>query len=295
MGDVYTLTQPLNVPCTRSTRPRTRATRARAHGHTSAYTVKYLCPHVLNNLDGPVYFESFALKGSNGPIHGESVSFRTGRMVTSNSVIRLDSVVFRSGAVVSSNGQVTITTLTADKAEIRTSNGPITGHYITSGDLALKTSNAPIKVTVEFGASAEHAVLEVVTSNNYINADISALSSSSSRVVTRTSNGPLFAMIVSLPNNAALSLDARTSNSRAEVFLPPAYEGSYTLKTSRLMPQVTSDEDVEDPTGRGRRRTIVTKMASRGVSAGNVYWDDQAKNKGTVSVNTSNGPITLHL
>ncbi|KAF8896718.1 hypothetical protein CPB85DRAFT_1328869 [Mucidula mucida] len=251
--------------------------------------------HVLDDLDGPVYFESLALKGSNGPIHGESVSFRSGRVVTSNGIIGLKAATFRTGAIVSSNGPVSITTLAADKAEIRTSNGPITGHYITSGDLVLKTSNAPVKVTVEFGAAADHATLDIVTSNNYINADISALSSSSSRVTARTSNGPLFAKIVNLPNIAALSLDARTSNNGAEVFLPAAYEGSYTLKTSRLIPQVKADGDIEDPMGRGRRRSVTTKMASRGVRAGNVYWDDQEKNKGTVSVQTSNGPITLHL
>lgn len=96
------------------------------------------------------------------------------------------------------------------------------------------------------------------------------------------------------PLSSLLYLESRTSNGRSDVKLHPAFEGKYALRTSNAQAQVLF-EDVDDPSGEGRRRhTEITKI-SGGVVTGNVYWGDERQSlKAWAHVSTSNGGIVLH-
>ncbi|PBK88467.1 hypothetical protein ARMGADRAFT_937255 [Armillaria gallica] len=229
---------------------------------TSATNIKNFETDVPNfsqsfqDLESRVHFGKISLKGSNMPIQAES----------------LDAV----------------------GADMRTSNAPIKGNFVASGSLVLKTSNAPIRVDVDLGdMDATKSTLELTTSNNIIEAGIK-LFSPSSDVSAHTSNGPLQIKVLESPVDSKVKLDARTSNAAAEVWLPPTYEGTYSLSTSHMQPSLRVGE-MSDPAGRGRRRMVKQNTVRRGETVGEVYWDEHNRGRGTVLVRSSNGPLSLKL
>ncbi|PBK58817.1 hypothetical protein ARMSODRAFT_967407 [Armillaria solidipes] len=229
----------------------------------------------LQDLESRVHFGKISLKGSNMPIQAESLEFDYGKIVTSNAPIQINS-------------------LDAVGADVHTSNAPIQGSFAASGSLVLKTSNAPIRVDVDLGdMDATKSTLELTTSNNIIKAGIK-LFSPSSDVSAHTSNGPLQLKVLESPVDSKVKLDARTSNADAEVWLPPTYEGTYSLSTSHMQPSLRVGE-MSDPAGRGRRRMVKQNTVRRGETVGEVYWDEHNRGRGTVLVRSSNGPLSLKL
>ncbi|KAF8896712.1 hypothetical protein CPB85DRAFT_1229670, partial [Mucidula mucida] len=216
--------------------------------------------HTISDLEGRVSFESLALKSSNGAISGES--------------------------------------LHAEQAEIQSTNAPITGHYVSSGDLRIQTSNGAIKASVEFGnhKSGRASRLDISSENAIIDTQITVVGQKS-EITTRTSNGALFVKLLEAPIDSTLNLDARTSSSIADVLLPDTYEGSYALTTSNSPVQVRNEREstIKDPAGKGRKRSVVNRTSSKGTSAGNIFWDSKAADRGTVKVRSSNGGVTLRL
>ncbi|KAK0459312.1 uncharacterized protein EV420DRAFT_1642284 [Desarmillaria tabescens] len=248
---------------------------------TSACNIKNFETDVQNfaqlfqDLENRVHFSQISLRGSNGPIQAESLQFDYGKIVTSNAPIQINS-------------------LDAIGADVRTTNSPIKGIFVASGSLVLKTSNAPIRVDVDLGdMDTTKSTLELTTSNNIIEAGIK-LFSPSSDVSAHTSNGPLEIKVLQSPVDSKVKLDARTSNAFAEVWLPPTYEGAYSLSTSHMQPSLLVEE-MSDPAGRGRRRTVRQNTVRRGETVGEVYWDERNRGRGTASVRSSNGPVSLKL
>ncbi|KAK0212268.1 hypothetical protein DFS33DRAFT_1280260 [Desarmillaria ectypa] len=230
---------------------------------------------LLKDLENRVHFGKISLRGSNAPIQAESLEFDYGKIITSNAPIKINS-------------------LDAIGAEVRTTNSPIKGFFVASGSLILKTSNAPIRADVNLGdMDVTRSTLELTTSNNIIEAGIK-LFSPSSDVSTHTSNGPLQVKVLESPVDSKVKLDARTSNAFAEVWLPPTYEGTYSLSTSHMQPSLLVEEK-SDPAGRGRRRTVKQNTVRRGETVGEVYWDERNRVRGTASVRSSNGPVSLKL
>ncbi|KAK0196019.1 hypothetical protein F5146DRAFT_924767 [Armillaria mellea] len=210
----------------------------------------------LQDLESRVHFGKISLKGSNMPIQAEASA--------------------------------------TSCADVHTTNAPIQGCFAASGSLVLKTSNGPIRVDVDLGdMDATKSTLELTTSNNNIEAGI-RLFSPSSDVSARTSNGPLQIKVLESPVDSKVKLDARTSNAFGEVWLPPTYEGTYSLSTSHMQPTLRVGE-MSDPAERGRRRTVKQNTVRRGETVGEVYWDEHNRGRGTVLVRSSNGPLSLKL
>ncbi|KAG9227349.1 hypothetical protein CCMSSC00406_0004112 [Pleurotus cornucopiae] len=206
-----------------------------------------------------------------------------------------DSVTFANITLVSSEMFITAQLLVTENALLKTSNGPISG-TIYSPDLRLITANAPISGT--FNATKS---LHLITSNAAIHADIGLTNDGdhSTDAVLKTSNGPIRSFISLLrdkecssggiysiktttsnaalgvdfptaPVNSTLSLDSKTSNAPATVSLHPTYEGRFDLLSSLFTP-VLEKSSADDPSGRGRERTIESH-SSRGVLSGRVQW-----------------------
>ncbi|KAG7449929.1 uncharacterized protein BT62DRAFT_1049940 [Guyanagaster necrorhizus] len=211
---------------------------------------------ILQDLENHVHFGKIFLKGTNAPIQVES--------------------------------------LDALGAEVHTSNGPIKGFFVASGNLVLKTSNAPMRVDVDLGdMDVTRSTLELSTSNNLVEAGIK-LSSPSSDVSAHTSNGPLRVQVLESPVDSTVIFNARTSNAFAEVGLPPTYEGTFSLSTSHMQPSLLVEE-TSDPAWRGRHRTVKQNTVRRGETIGEVYWDERNRVRGTATVRSSNGPVSLKL
>ena len=116
-------------------------------------------------------------------------------------------------------------------------------------------------------------------------------------VSTSTSNSQLTIDFPASPPDSILQFTGMTSNADVVVSLNPAYEGSFVLKTSNAKPQINSDENVNDPSGRNRTRSFDIKLQRKGVALamGDVFWDDAIVSKAGVSLHTSNAKIDLNL
>ncbi|KAI0316368.1 hypothetical protein OF83DRAFT_1060481 [Amylostereum chailletii] len=191
----------------------------------------------------------------------------------------------------------------ADQIILHTSNSPISGSFNTTSQLSLTSSNGPIDVTAaSFNDDPSQAHTMILhTSNARIAATVFLLNTvgatSAFNASTTTSNSPLIVEYASLPSEGAvLSAVAHTSNSPARLTLPPAFEGTFFVRTS-LLGAAVDRRDVEDPTGRGRQRKVEMNVMRRGVAYGKTSWEpseDESK-AGFASVTTSNGPAQLVL
>jgi len=192
--------------------------------------------------------------------------------------------------------------LTATTGLIHSSNGPISGTFNTTKALTLETSNSPIHVDVglESDKDGSSPIFIARTSNGKLEADVSLVSASGSggsfNIGARTSNSPLRVAFPASPIDSKLLFQGTTSNSPATVSLNPAYEGSFTLSTSRLGASIHRKAGVEDPSGKERKR-VINALNERGrVLTGRVYWEsDENKAQGMVGVQTSNSPVVLEI
>lgn len=136
-----------------------------------------------------------------------------------------------------------------------------------------------------------------------LGADISLFSTHENKtggafaVNAHTSNSPLEVNFLDQAPDSLLKLDAYSSNSPAGVRLHPSFEGIFELKTSIFPSVVTPDVDVEDPAGRGRKRTINVKAGRGGwIVHGDAAWvpeDPELAPAGKVKVSTKNSPLHL--
>jgi len=212
-----------------------------------------------------------------------------------------EKVLFQSLRLKGSNGRIDVESVKADRGSIETSNAGISGVFNTSSLLVLATTNA--RVDADIGLSSVDASspkLVLATTNAAVTSRISLISEESLggsfEVATSTSNGRLTIDFPASPPDSILRFAGKTSNAEVAVSLNPAYEGSFVLKTSNAKPQINSDENVTDPSGRNRTRSLNIKHQRKGVALGDVFWDDAIVSKaGSVVIRTSNAKIDLNL
>ncbi len=144
------------------------------------------------------------------------------------------------------------------------------------------------------------------TACSVLSADLSLVStfenstSGAFTVATRTSNSPLDVNFSDHAPDGLLKLDVHTSNSPAKVRLHPSFEGTFKLRTSLFAATVSPDLEVEDPAGRGRKRSVNVSTIGRysRVVHGDVAWkseDEALKPDSEVEVSTSNSPLHVSL
>jgi len=217
-------------------------------------------------------------------------------------------ILFETLDIHGSNTPISVLSLAAIHGKIQTSSGPIRGVFNASDSLELRTSNSPIQVHVGLTSHDKSEPLLIMkTSNGALESEISLFSSSSSsatettltyHVEAKTSNSPLTINFATAPVGSTLDLDASTSNSPAKVSLHSTYEGIFNLSTSIFRPQVVAAEEVEDPKGKERKRTVtIDRINGHNKVDGKVFWGDEEKSEaeGVVKVHTSNSPLILKL
>jgi hypothetical protein len=187
--------------------------------------------------------------------------------------------------------------------------------------LTITTSNAHVDIDVDFNQEkSSRAKLSITTTNGYVLVsffmiqshmtpfsfikaslglhDFTTVQASNPNfeVVTQTENAALDVTFKDAPVDSLLTHTASTSNARAHVSLHPTYEGYFTLSSnSAWINPVVKENEVEDPAGRGRSRSVHFRNV-RGFVDGDVAWVSSTPGrKGTVDVKTSNARITLDL
>lgn len=208
-----------------------------------------------------------------------------------------------NGAIHTTNGPIAGNFNTIDTLTLKSSNGLISGHFNVSKTLILETSNNPIEVEVGLKNEDEShpSFVKMRTTNGRILSAVHLLRSHASggayAIEAHTSNNPLNLIVPSSPYSSFLRLDAHTTNSPSKITLHPAYEGSYSIRSSMIAPKVEYSGDVEDPSGQGRHRVHNTHRVTRGhLVEGSVRWGEEGGEKGgSVTLSTSNSPAVLEL
>lgn len=206
-----------------------------------------------------------------------------------------DDVVLRT-----SNSHINITSIALKHGSFTSSNGYIAGHYNASGSLKLATSNGKIKATVCLLNEHDQATeLDMQTSNSIIQSELtlSTLSNTGGafEVSARTSNSPISLRYADAPLDSFLASSAVTSNSDACVKMHRTFEGSFELTTSNSSSSLKVRRGDEDPAGRGRQR-VVAQHRTGNVTSGTVSWGPGVRGpRGSTSVRSSNGRVSLEV
>jgi hypothetical protein len=111
---------------------------------------------------------------------------------------------------------------------------------------------------------------------------------------SQTMNGLSITNIHTAPVDSLIHVDTSTNLHDIRVHLPAAYEGAFVVETAFNRTDLTVDDHVADPAGKGRQRQVVHKDANAGI-AGEVSWLPKRKNakNGLVKVKTDIGRATL--
>jgi hypothetical protein len=136
----------------------------------------------------------------------------------------------------------------------------------------MKTSNAALRATVDMSAMGSYQP--------------------SFSVSGKTTNGPVTALYLSSPSMLSLSSDFATTNGRAHIALPAAFEGTIYDKTSNHHVDLDYTGNITDPSGKGRHRSLRRELR-RDVVQGKIRWDGDHHAVGNSEVVTTNAPVYI--
>jgi hypothetical protein len=116
-------------------------------------------------------------------------------------------------------------------------------------------------------------------------------------VHARTTNGPVTIVYHDSPVDSVLNFDALSTNSPIHVVLHDAYEGKFSLHTTNSNAVLDHPRDVEDPSGLGRERRLLSHSVNKQGVYGEVEWSPSRGNgrAGSVDIKTTNNLIKLSI
>ena len=97
------------------------------------------------------------------------------------------------------------------------------------------------------------------------------------------------------PVESTLVLTSKTSTGSINTDLHPTYEGTFSLSSSLRFPAVNVKDDVEDPTGEGRERTVNVIRTRGHTVVGDVRWGDTRVDGSRVDLKSDIGTPCLSL
>jgi hypothetical protein len=97
--------------------------------------------------------------------------------------------------------------------------------------------------------------------------------------------------------DSVLKFDAHTTNSPVHAVLHPAYEGTFCLHTTLCGVVLDPLRDIEDPSGLGRKRRLLTHSMNKQVKFGEVEWSPSRSDgrAGSVDITTTDNLIKLSI
>jgi hypothetical protein len=215
-----------------------------------------------------------------------------------------DISAFRFGDVSlkSTNSHIKVRGAIASTFNVHSTNGGISGAFNTTNSLTIVTTNSPVSVRIgavnEKSEKPTNVLLQ--TTNGRIKADVSLISNSSSGtggafdVRAHTTNSPIEVVYDDSPVDSFLKFNAISTNSPVRAVLHRAYEGTFSLSTTNAGAVLDRLRDVEDPSGKGRQRSVTKRTVGRYIS-GKVEWvpSSDFNQAGSVNLATTNEMISL--
>lgn len=185
-----------------------------------------------------------------------------------------------------------------------TKNCEITGEYNITDTATFSTTNAPIKVDLNMFDVDDGVGSVMSTSNGHIDANIRLYHPNSTDqvgvkgsfdVVASTKNGHVDLKFPVAPVDSIQSCTVSTANGPTNIHIHPTFEGSVTMVTSNGVNGMNGDDnDVEDPSGRGRTRLVTWDHMWKQWWLGWIGWGEKKK-AGQLMVKTSNAVNILYI
>jgi hypothetical protein len=172
----------------------------------------------------------------------------------------------------------------------------VVGNYTATEFLVLETKNSPIIVNVtlsnnpekEFdGEEDEHtdsSKLFIKTSNSPICGNLSLVANTKDHsggkflVHAITTHSPLHIGFAEAPVDSILRFTGLTSLFPVVAVMHPTYQGDFLVKSTLFGPKVEVKEDVVDPAGKNRTRTVDISQGGREIT-GKVFWGSEEESK----------------
>ncbi|KAK0212095.1 hypothetical protein DFS33DRAFT_1279063 [Desarmillaria ectypa] len=229
--------------------------------------------------------------------------FRTDLPLFSHHVGMLETVFFESITLHGAMMPIYVESVSTAVGKFKNANSPIEGKFNTSTSLDLVTANSPINVIVGlFNTGGEESTtVSMESANAPISAGISLLSTAPSStggkfgVKAYTARGKIELGFIDASVDSALDLTAHTAMGPVDVTMHPTYEGEFRLATVMGRAEVTTHDEVEDPKGEERKRSVSFERAGGSIVAGRVWWGEEGKGRGTVDLKTSLSGVKLAL
>lgn len=177
--------------------------------------------------------------------------------------------------------------------------------------LALKTTTGSIDVNISMLSNAVVAqdpptAASIITNTGAINTKLSLFaigaedkglvpSGGSFLIDTKSDTSAVRIKFDDAPVDSTLVLTSKTSTGSINADLHPTYEGTFSLSSSLSSPVVNVKEDVEDPAGKGRKRTVKVARARGHAVVGDVTWGDTHTDGNRVNLKSDVGTSRLSL
>lgn len=185
--------------------------------------------------------------------------------------------------------------MSVDRGQLRTENNAIVGNFTATELLVLETKNSPIAANVtlindpgksddEEDELADFSKLFIKTSNGPVYGNISLLATTKDHaggkfsVDAFTSNSPLHIGFADAPVDSTLRFIGLTSNSPAIAIMHPTFQGDFLVKSNLFGPKLDITEDLEDPKGEDRTRTVDASKVGKQI-VGKVFWGSEEDSK----------------
>ncbi|KAI0263119.1 hypothetical protein BC834DRAFT_889159 [Gloeopeniophorella convolvens] len=200
------------------------------------------------------------------------------------------------------------TALTAERARITARHGYIKARLNVFTSLEAKSVDSPIFVAVSAfnDGDGNPTDVHISTTNSHIIGQFALLSTRADRagggfnITALTSQSPLELRFTEQALNSDLTLNVHSSGAISDVYLHPAYEGTFELLSGGGPAHLDVDPKVRDPAGRGRTRQVASRTVGRGARLirGDVAWVpryEETLPNGSVRLVSAPGGVRLFL
>ncbi|KAI0030311.1 hypothetical protein K488DRAFT_87880 [Vararia minispora EC-137] len=197
---------------------------------------------------------------------------------------------------------IAVQSLSGVSISATTTRGNLTGSFIATSkvDLLNDAGQITANVVARHDGKGPATSVKMVTSEQTLTGTLSLESTTTTGqggafdVAVVATDTPVVLSHAAMPVGAQLNLKVAASNAPAMVHLDPAYEGSFSVFTTRATALVNRIRH-DDPTGRGRQRSIAWDVVQSNLVKGSVYWGKERSSRGSADVRTTSGAAMLYV
>jgi len=175
---------------------------------------------------------------------------------------------------------------------LKTVMGPITANiFMVSNATTSQQPPTVATITTEVGAIDTRFSLFAVDTEGQVRAP----SGGSFFIDTKSNILPVRLNFDDAPVNSTLTLTSRTFVGPIDVDLHPTYEGTFSLSSDLGPPVVNVSDEVEDPTGEDRKRTVKFHRTHGRAIVGEVGWGSARVDGSSIDLKSDIGTPRLGL